>query len=175
VDNLTTHVGLDAHMNSIVACALFPNGQPPRRWELPNRPRPVQRMVRRLLEETEGQVTFCYEAGPCGYVLQRQIRKEGAECNIVAPSLIPQKPGERIKTDRRDAYKLAEYDRGGHLTYVHPPDSSQESVRDLCRCREATMQDVQRCRHRLSKLLLRRGMHFEGGKRSWTQKHRQWL
>jgi len=132
-------------------------------------------MVRRLLEETEGQVTFCYEAGPCGYALQRQIRKEGAECNVVAPSLIPHKPGERIKTDRRDAYKLAEYDKGGHLTYVHPPDPVQESVRDLCRCREATMQDVQRCRHRLSKLLLRRGLHFEGGKRSWTQKHRRWL
>jgi len=93
----------------------------------------------------------------------------------VAPSLIPRKPGERVKTDRRDAYKLAEYDKGGLLAYVHPPDPRQEAVRDLCRCREVTMQDGQRCRHRLSKLLLRRGLYFEAGKRPWTQKHRKWL
>jgi transposase len=175
MDHRTTFVGLDAHKKSIVACALFGDGQEPRRWELPNRPRPVQRMVHRLMEETEGHVQFCYEAGPCGYALQRQIRKQGAECNLVAPSLIPRKPGDRVKTDRRDAYKLAEYDKGGLLTYVHPPDPAQEAVRDLCRCREVTMQDAQRCRHRITKLLLRRGLDFEAGKRPWTKKHRQWL
>jgi len=175
MDHDTTFVGLDAHKNSIVACALFPGSDEPRRWELLNRPRPVQRMVRRLMEETNGKVSFCYEAGPSGYALQRQIRKQGAACNIVAPSLIPRKPGERVKTDRRDAFKLAEYDKGGLLTYVHPPDPGQEAVRDLCRCREVTMQDAQRCRHRITKLLLRRGLHFEDGKRPWTQKHRQWL
>ena len=170
-----TYVGLDAHKNSIVAYALPPGDQPPRRWELVNRNRTVQQMTRKLMDEHSGRVMFCYEAGPCGYALQRQIEKEGAVCDIIAPSLIPRKPGERIKTDRRDAKKLAEYFKAGSLTRVHPPDEDQEAVRDLCRCREAALGTLGRHRHQLGKLLLRRDIRFEGGKRSWTHKHRQWL
>lgn len=170
-----TYVGLDAHKNSIVATALVAGEPQPRQWELLNEKRCVRRMVKKLIEESAGQVKFCYEAGPCGYALQRQIEREGVVCEIIAPSLIPKKPGERIKTDRRDARKLAELYQGGLLTFVHPPSEEQEAVRDLCRCREAAKHDLLRHRHRLSKLLLRRGIRWEGGKRPWTKKHRQWL
>ena len=95
-------------------------------------------------------------------------------CIVVAPALIPVKPGERIKTDRRDARKLAELLRAGLLTEVHPPSREEEAVRDLCRCREDIREDLLRCRHRLGKMLLRRGLVFTGG-RPWTARHRQWL
>jgi transposase len=96
-------------------------------------------------------------------------------CAVIAPALIPRKPGERIKTDRRDARKLAELLRAGLLTEVHAPTPAQEALRDLCRAREDAQQDLLRCRHRLLKLLLRRGLVYRGGKKAWTQAHRQWL
>jgi transposase len=94
---------------------------------------------------------------------------------VVAPSLVPRKPGDRIKTDRRDARKLAEYLQGGHLTQVHPPTPAQEAARDLCRAREDAKQDRMRCRHRLSKFLLRRGVSYTAGRKSWTAAHGAWL
>ncbi len=109
-------------------------------------------------------------------MLQRQLTAadERIGCVVVAPSLIPRKPGERVKTDRRDARKLAELLEVGMLTEVHPPTEEQESVRDLCRCREAAKADLHRAQHRLSKLLLRRGYQYVQGK-AWTQRHRAWL
>jgi transposase len=115
-----------------------------------------------------------YEAGPCGYELQRRLESEGLSTQVIAPTLIPRKPGERIKTDRRDARKLAEFSRAGTLTEVRPPSEREEAVRDLCRCREAAVRDLTRARHRLSKLLLRRGLVYRAG-RNWTQAHRRWL
>src|SRR6266516_5386258 len=112
---------------------------------------------------TEGEVVFCYEAGPCGYALQRQIEAMGVRCVVVAPSLIPVKPGQRIKTDRRDARKLVELFKAGLLTQVRPPTVEEEAVRDLVRCREDVLEDLARCRHRLGKLLLRRGYLFGPG------------
>jgi transposase len=94
-------------------------------------------------------------------------------CEVVAPSLIPVKPGDRIKTDRRDARKLAEYLRSDLLTEVHPPTEAEEAVRDLCRCREGIVADRMRARHRLSKWLLRRAFHYDG--RNWTQAHHTWM
>ncbi|MGH9380018.1 MAG: IS110 family transposase [Thermoanaerobaculia bacterium] len=105
-------------------------------------------------------------------MLQRQLQAEGLSCQVIAPSLIPAKPGERVKTDRRDARKLAELLLAGLLTEVHPPSASEAAVRDLCRCREGIKQDLTRCRHRLGKLLLRRGLHYVDG-RAWTQRHRR--
>ena len=99
----------------------------------------------------------------------------GSVCTVIAPSLIPRKPGDRIKTDRRDARKLAELLRAGLLTELHPPTPEDEAVRDLCRAREDAHEDLVRCRHRLSKMLLRRGWIWNGSKKAWGQGHRLWL
>ncbi len=114
-----------------------------------------------------------YEAGPCGYALQRQLTTPRVSCDVVAPALIPRKPGERVKTNRRDARKLVELGRAGLLTAVRPPTPDDEAVRDLARARDDAREDLQRCRHRLGKLLLRRGLHYSG--RNWTRAHRQWM
>lgn len=169
-----TYVGLDVHKQDIVVALLAPGVQAPVTWELANEPRAVRRLAKKLVRESGGAVRSAYEAGPCGYVLQRQLKAEGVPCQVIAPSLIPAKPGERIKTDRRDARKLAELLRAGLLTEVHPPSEEEEAVRDLCRCREDAKQDLTRCRQRLGKFLLRRGLRYvDGG--AWTQKHRKWL
>jgi transposase len=135
----------------------------------------VRRLAKRLKESGSGGVRCCYEAGPTGYTLQRQLEAAGISCIVVAPSLIPVKPGERIKTDRRDALKLAELLRADMLTPVRPPTEEEEAVRDLCRCREDVKEDLLRSRHRMSKFLLRRGQRWSQGKRAWTHAHRQWL
>jgi transposase len=169
-----THVGLDAHKVSILVAVFFPGAASALEMECANDAASVRRMVRKVLAKAPGRVIFCYEAGPCGYALQRWIRALGVECSVVAPSLIPQKPGERVKTDRRDARKLGGLLRAGLLTEVHPPTEEDEAVRDLCRARDAH-QDLVRCRHRLSKLVLRRGMTWEGGRWAWSVKNRAWL
>ena len=133
----------------------------------------MRRLVRKLEREAPGPVRVCYEAGPCGYALQRQMTTPRVSCQVIAPALIPRKPGERIKTNRRDARKLAELLRAGLLTEVRPPTPEEEAVRDLCRARDDAREDLQRCRHRLGKLLLRRGLHYSG--RNWTRAHRQWI
>jgi transposase len=118
----------------------------------------VKRLARRLKREAVGELQVCYEAGPCGYTLQRQLRAAGVGSIVIAPSLIPVKPGERIKTNRRDAKKLAQMLRADTLTEVHPPTLEEEAVRDLSRCREDVREDLLRARHRLGKMLLRRGL-----------------
>ena len=170
-----TFVGLDAHKVVDQRGDAVAGRSSAVEWECANEKASVRRMVRKVKREAPGEVRFCYEAGPCGYALQRWIREAGAECVVVAPSLIPRKPGERIKTDRRDARKLAELDRAGLLTEVHPPTEEDEAARDLCRAREDAHEDLVRSRHRLSKLLLRRGWQWMEGKRAWGQGHRLWL
>ena len=133
----------------------------------------MRRLVRTLERDTPGPVRVFYEAGPCGYALQRQLTTPRVSCEVVAPALIPRKPGERVKTNRRDARKLVELGRAGLLTVVRPPTPEEEAVRDLCRARDDAREDLQRCRHRLGKLLLRRGLHYPG--RNWTRGHRQWI
>jgi transposase len=132
-------------------------------------------LAKKLLREAPEDVLCCYEAGPGGYALQRQMQAVGVRCQVVAPSLIPVKPGERVKTDRRDARKLANLLRAGLLTEVHPPTVEEEAVRDLCRCREDAKEDLLRSRHRLVKMLLRRGTVWVAGKRAWTKAHHEWL
>lgn len=116
----------------------------------------------------------CYEASSCGYVVYRWLKEWGIECQVIAPSLMPRLPGDRQKTDKRDAFKLALWNRGEQLTTVHVPDSEQEEVRSLVRCREAASQDVVRARHRLLKFLQGRDLVYRGG-RNWTQKHWRYL
>lgn len=169
----TTDVGLDTSKSSIQVAMLLPGSEKAVEWELANEPRAVRRMAKRLRREAVGDLRVCYEAGPCGYALQRQLRELGVNAIVVAPSLIPVKPGERVKTNRRDAAKLAVMLRAGALTEVHPPTLEEESVRDLCRCRDDIREDMMRARHRLMKMLLRRGMVYAG--RAWTEMHRRWL
>ena len=169
-----TFIGLDVHKRSIAVAARAP-GSPVHEERLPNERAAVARWARRWKRRSGGELQVAYEAGACGYALQRQLEGLGIACQVVAPSLIPRKPGERIKTDRRDARKLAEYLQGGHLTPVHPPTPAQEAARDLCRAREDAKQDRMRCRHRLSKLLLRRGLSYTPGRKHWTGAHRAWL
>lgn len=169
----TTDVGLDTSKSSIQVAMLLPGSEKAVEWELANEPRAVRRMAKRLKREGVGELRVCYEAGPCGYALQRQLREMGVNAIVVAPSLIPVKPGERVKTNRRDAAKLAVMLRAAALTEVHPPTLEEESVRDLCRCRDDIREDMMRARHRLMKMLLRRGVIYPG--KAWTEVHRRWL
>ena len=170
-----THVGLDAHQETIVVAALLPGTQAPVEDRLANAPETVARWVRRLRSRSAGEVVCAYEAGPLGYGLMRQLEALGVSCVVVAPALIPIKPGDRIKTDRRDARKLAELLRAGLLTPVHAPTPEQEAVRDLCRAREAAKGDEKRVKHRLSKFMLRRGLRWTLGRKMWTRAHLEWL
>jgi transposase len=170
---VTTYVGIDAHKKDLFIAMLMGHEPKPVAWQLANEPNAVRRLVRKLEREAPGPVRVFYEAGPCGYALQRQMTTSRVSCDVVAPALIPRKPGERVKTNRRDARKLAELGRAGLLTAVQPPTPEDEAVRDLARARDDAREDLQRCRHRLGKLLLRRGLHYGG--RNWTRAHRRWI
>jgi transposase len=121
------------------------------------------------------RLTFCYEAGPTGYGLYRQIKRLGHECLVVAPSLIPRKPGDHVKTNRRDALSLVKLLRAGELTAVWVPDPRHEAMRDLTRARGAAAEDLRRKRQQVSSLLLRQGLHYQSGRKTWTKSHMLWL
>jgi transposase len=168
----TTYVGMDVHKRTIAVSVRFPGGGFDERT-IPHEARSVNRLVRKWKREAPGAILCAYEAGPCGYGLQRELQEQGLPCQVIAPSLIPRKPGDRIKTDRRDARRLAELLEGGLLTEVHPPSPEDEAVRDLCRAREDAKEDQVRARHRLGKFLLRRGLRW--GRKNWTLAHQLWL
>jgi len=170
-----TFIGLDVHKRSIAVAVRRPGTVAVHEERLPHEPGAVARWARRWKRTSGGKLVCAYEAGACGYALQRQLEGLGIECRVVAPSLVPRKPGERIKTDRRDARKLAEYLQGGHLTAVRSPTPAEEAARDLCRAREDAKQDRMRCRHRLAKFLLRRGQSYPTGRKPWTLAHHTWL
>jgi transposase len=167
-------VGLDVHKETIAVSVAEPDGGEVRYMgETPNTPDAVVKLVRRLRKEGS-KLSFCYEAGPCGYGLHRQLKELGQDCQVVAPSLIPKKPGDRVKTDRRDSLNLARLHRAGELTAVWVPDGAQEALRDLTRARE-DMKHIQRqAKQRLLGFLLRHGKRFEG-KDNWTQAHFRWF
>ncbi len=169
----TTYVGMDVHVAKIQLAVLVPGTKHRTELELENEPRALKRLARKLKQMAPDQLLACYEAGPGGFSVQRVLEAEGVECQVIAPALIPQRPGDRVKTDRRDARKLAELLRGELLTVVHPPTVEQEATRDLCRLREATVGDRKRARNRLAKFLLKWGIPYAGT--NWTQKHRRWL
>ena len=170
---VTTYVGIDAHKKDLFIAVLRGEEKAPVTWQVANEPQAVRRLVRKLERDGRGPVRVFYEAGPCGYALQRQLTTARVSCDVVAPALIPRKPGDRVKTNRRDARKLVELGRAGLLTTVQPPTPDDEAVRDLARARDDAREDLQRCRHRLSKLLLRRGLHY--AERNWTRAYRQWI
>src|SRR6266478_5872938 len=133
--------------------------------EIENTPEATAKLVRKLAGKYE-RLTFCYEAGPTGYGLYRQITGLGHACNVVAPSLVPKKPGDRVKTNRRDAVSLAKLLRAGELTAVWVPDEGHEAMRDLTRARETTMMDLRSKRQQISAFLLRQGLHYSEGKKT---------
>jgi transposase len=138
-----------------------------------NREDSVRKFIKKL--GPAEQLRACYEAGPTGFVLYWQLTQLGVECAVVAPSLVPKKPGDRVKTDRRDALKLARSHRSGDLTAVWVPDEDSEALRDLVRQREAAKQDQLRARHRLTKFLLRTGRRPALGLKAWTERYMAWL
>jgi len=168
----TIWIGLDVHKDTIAVCWLRGDSRQEETCQIPNEPRAIRKLVRRL--GAEGDLRVCYEAGPCGYPVRRQLESLGIACDVVAPSLIPRRPGDRVKTDRRDARKLARLYRAGELTPIHIPTEAEEAVRDLVRCREDLGEDVARQRHRLGKFLLRHGRIWRDG-RAWTLRHWAWL
>lgn len=167
-------VGLDWHADSVMVSVFSATGSEPiERFEIVPDDRGLSRLRRRL--RTHGTRLHCvYEAGPCGYELQRYLARHRVACEVAAPSLIPRRPGDRVKTDRRDADKLGRLYRAGELTLVPIPDERQEALRDLLRAREDAREDLLRRRHRLSKFLLRRGYRYRQGK-AWTQRHWAWI
>jgi transposase len=168
------YVGLDVHKETIaVSVADSDGGEVRYVGEIPNTPEAVEKLVRQLRKDG-ATLSFCYEAGPCGYGLHRQLGEWGQDCHVIAPSLIPKKPGDRVKTDRRDSLTLARLHRAGELTAVWVPDGGQEALRDLTRARE-DMKELQReAKQRLMAFLLRHGKSY-GGKSNWTQAHFRWM
>jgi len=170
------YIGLDVHKETIaVAVAENGRGQPESLGEIANQPKTVAKLIERLGARYGGErLLFVYEAGPCGYGVYRQIVAMGHDCEVVAPSLIPRKAGERVKTDRRDALALARLSRSGELTAVWVPEPEQEAMRDLTRAREDMKALELKARQRLGAFLLRHGRVY-GGKSRWTQAHFRWL
>ena len=150
------YIGMDVHKESIAVGIADARGGPPRYWrEIANRPEAVRRLLARL-DGTDERLRLCYEAGPCGYGLYRQLVEAGYACTVVAPGLIPRKPGQRVKTDRRDCLGLASLDRAGELTPVWVPDAAQEAMRDLSQAREDLMIQDKQLRQRLGGFLQRK-------------------
>ncbi len=142
--------------------------------EIENSAAATAKLVRKLAGKY-ARLTFCYEAGPTGYGLYRQIKSLGHACIVVAPSLIPRKAGDRVKTNRRDALSLAKLLRAGELTAVWVPDERHEAMRELTRARIAAVADLRRKRQHVSAFLLRRGLHYGEGKKSWSKAYLRWL
>jgi transposase len=166
-------VGLDVHAETIAVAVAEQNGEVRSLGVIPNREDSVRKLVRKL--EAVEELRFCYEAGPTGYVLYWQLTRLGVQCEVVAPTLVPVKAGDRVKTDRRDALKLARNYRAGELTAVWVPDAAHEALRDVVRAREAAKKDQLRARHRLNKFLLRHGRRPPMGVKPWTMKYLEWV
>lgn len=166
-------LGLDVHADTIAVAIAEPDGEVRSLGIIPNREESIRRLVKKLGPPERLQA--CYEAGPTGYVVYWQLTSLGVKCEVVAPTLVPVKPGDRVKTDRRDARKLAQSYRSGDLTPVWVPDEAHEALRDLVRAREAAKQDQLRARHRLSKFLLRHGRRPPAGINPWTLKYMKWV
>ena len=166
-------IGLDVHAETIAVAVAESGGEVRSLGTIPNRPESVARLIKKLGKPE--QLRACYEAGPTGYVLYWQLAQLGVKCEVVAPTLIPVKAGDRVKTDRRDAEKLARCHRAGDLTAVWVPDAAHEALRDLVRARLAAKRDQLRARHRLGKFLLRQGRRAPEGITAWANKHLTWI
>lgn len=168
------YVGLDVHKEWIVSAVLPADAATPTRVDrVPNEPKALSRYFSRLA--TTGAIRACYEASGAGYVLQRALTEWGHACEVIAPSLIPQRPGHRRKHDRYDATQLAHLYRSGELTPIRIPSDVEERTRDLVRCRGTFQRELLRTRHYVLKFLTRRGLRYTDGKCHWTKAHHAWL
>ena len=149
MDNILTYVAMDTHKKQHKVAFILPGSDEIIEMVVANTAREIGRMVKKIKKLSSGQVHFCYEAGVCGFTVKRRIEGLGCRCAVIAPSLIPRKPGERIKTDRRDARKLLALFKSGMLTEVYPPNEEQEVARDLTRLRETAMINRKRIRQQL--------------------------
>jgi transposase len=172
MSELTTFVGLDVHKESIVVAVAFESGDAIDGGTIRNRPEEIARLVQKW--GTEG-TSYVYEAGPCGYALYRELRKLGASCVVAAPSKMERAPGDRVKTDKRDAKKLARQLRSGTIPAVWVPEPEDEALRDLTRTRQTAQEHLQRTKNRLTKLLLRLDMRPGEGIKVWTKAYWKWL
>ncbi len=172
---LSMHVGLDVHKDSIEISTAEQGreGEVRRFGQVGGDLTALDKAVHKL-HSTGRKLQFVYEAGPCGYTIYRHLTGKGFDCKVVAPSLTPRKPGDRVKTDRRDANSLARLDRAGELTYIHVPSPEDEAMRDLVRAREDAKRAETRARQQLLALLLRNGITY-AGKTAWTPAHERWI
>lgn len=170
----TLYVGLDVHKESIsVAHTTREQSEPTYVGQVGTRQVDIDKLIRRL-QSKASHLSFAYEAGPCGYVLHRYLTSKDLECIVVAPSLIPRKPGDRVKTDRRDAVQIARLLRSGDLTAVYVPSMEDEAIRDVCRAREDCVGSLIAAKFRLKSFLLRLGLHYSG-RADWNEAHRRYL
>jgi transposase len=174
VQDCIRYVGLDVHKEAIIVAIAEDGirGAVREYGRVANTATALDRLMRKLADGG-ARLRFCYEAGPCGYGIHRHVSKRGHECVVVAPSLIPRRAGDRVKTDRRDAASLARLHRAGELTAVWVPDAGHEAIRDLVRVRLDAVHALRRARQQLSGFLLRQGCHY--GRPAWTKLHRRWL
>ncbi len=174
MNNTITYVAMDTHKKEHKVALRYPGQQEIVSLTVKNNASEISKMVRTILRKAPGEVQFCYEAGVCGFNLKRKIEALGCKCAVIAPSLTPKKPGERIKTDRRDALKLLMLFKAGLLTEVHAPDTQQEAARELTRLRQTARENLMRIHHQLLKYLTRHGYIYTEGNH-WTGKHLRWL
>src|SRR5258708_20704649 len=165
-------VGLDVHAETIAVAVAEAGGEVRSLGTIPNRLQSIRKLFVKL--SANSKLKVCYEAGPTGYVLYWQLTQLGVPCEVIAPSLIPTKAGDRVKTDRRDAEKLARCYRAGELTPVWVPDAEHEALRDLVRAREAAKKGQLKARHRLGKVARRKGSP-PAGMKAWTKQYLEWI
>ncbi len=172
--NKINYIGLDVHKKTIMVAISKEKGKAEIIGEYPNIDQGIKKLLKKLhtLSE-EAQLKICYEAGPCGYALLRILNDKKFECEIAAPSLIPIQAGNKIKTDKRDAIKIARLFRANELTFITVPDVEKESLRDLVRCREDIMTDLRKVKQRLNHFLIRHGYHYSGS--NWTVDYFSWI
>jgi transposase len=177
MEQSTRFIGMDVHKDTIVVAVTATGdvGKATAYGTFPNTAAALEKLVKRLRQAGSGPLKFCYEAGPCGYGVHRTLTKQGEDCIVVAPSMIPRKSGDRQKNDKRDAVRLAVLHRGGLLTAIWVPDAAHEAMRDLIRARLAAVRAVRTARQQLSAFLLRHERTYPGDRKPWTKAHRRWL
>jgi transposase len=168
-------IGIDDHADKwTIAQFKGDEKKPAKEFELVPDDSGYRKLIK-FLKELDGEARVVYEAGPCGFELYRRLKKAGLWCEVAAPSLTPRKPGDRVKTNRRDAAKLGDYLRSGLLTLISVPDEGRESLRDLIRARQAVQKDLISIRHQIVKFILRYGLRYREGKTAWSQRFWAWV
>jgi len=172
--NTITYVAMDTHKKEHKVALHYPGEEQIVQFVAKNTARDIKKMVNKVKKQAPADIEFCYEAGVCGFTLKRRIEALGCKCTVIAPSLTPIKPGDHVKTDRRDARKLLAMFKAGLLTEVHAPNQKQEAARELTRCRQTAQENLKRIRHQILKFLTRHGYVYRDGNH-WTLKHFRWI